>query len=306
MIPLFRLAMIASTSVACASATPLFAQTQDDPFEVELEAYGGRAVVPADIIENDIDQARLEGVIGGAVLANYRIDDTRLFARAGAEVFPVDSRLNRYAIGVGGSQDIRLNDSGRVRLRLGGTYDHVEGDDGRVFDRVRGDAQLIYRQGGGHTSVARVRAGYRDQSEERFTGFDQTELLGELRHTYRPDGSDSSISVAAFVLDIDADDDRFSFRGLGLRVLGRAPLGNEFVGFARGSYLNRDYEDAFSNAFPIGRNDDVWRISAGVERLITGSIIGFAEAGYIDHGSNIPTRDFSGLVGRAGIRVKLD
>ncbi len=306
MTSLFRLTMLASALPVCATAAPLLAQNQDDPFEVELEAYGGRAVVPADIIENDIDQARLEGVIGGAVLASYRIDDTRLFARAGAEVFPVDSRLNRYAIGVGGSQDVRLNQSGRVRLRLGGTYDHVEGDDGRVFDRVRGDAQLIYRQGGGHTSVARVRVGYRDQSEERFTGFDQTELLGELRHTYRPEGSSSSVSVAAFVLDVDADDDRFSFRGLGLRVLGRAPLGNGFRGFARASYLNRDYEDPFSNAFPIDRNDNVWRVSAGIERPVFGSIIGFAEAGYIDHGSNIPTRDFSGLVGRAGIRVKLN
>ena len=286
--------------------SPVMAQTADDPFTLELEGYGGRSVVPPDIIENDIDQERLEGVIGGELLASYRIDDTRVFGRVGAEVFPVDSLLNRYAVGAGISQDIPLAQNGRVRLRVGAVVDYVTSDDGRVFSRVRGDSQLIYRQGNGHTTVGRFRYGYRDQSEERFTGFDQTELLGELRHTYRPQGSDTSISGAVFLLDVDADDDRFSFQGIGARVIGRTPLGDEFIGYARASYLNRDFEDPFSAALPTQRNDDVWRVSGGLERAVAGNITGFAELGYIDHSSNIPARDFSGVLGRIGVRVKLD
>lgn len=285
--------------------SPASAQSANDPIELDLEVYGGRSVVPPDIIENDIDQARLEGVIGAAATARFRADDTRIFARVGAEVFPTDNLLNRYAFGIGASQDVRLAQNGRIRLRLGASLDHVEADDGRVFDRVRGDSQLIYRQGGGHTSVARVRYGYRDQSEDRFTGFDQTELLGELRHTYRPAGSRSSVSVAAFVLDVEADEDRFSFQSIGARIIGRTPITDELTGFARVSYLNRDYEAPFSGVFPSERQDDVWRVSGGLEYQLSPSLIGFAEAGLIDHSSNIPTRDFSGALGRVGVRVKL-
>ena len=208
--------------IAAAWALPASAQTGNDPLSLDLEVYGGRSVVPPDIIENDIDQVRIEEVIGSDVTVTYREGDTRVFVGAGVQVFPAESLFNRYGLAVGASQDIPLAQDGRIRLRLGGTYDHVLGDEGRVFNRVRGDAQLIARHGGGHTSVARARYGYRNQSEERFQGFDQSELLGELRHTYRPQGSQSSVSVAAFVLDVDAEDDRFSFRGLGLRVLGRA------------------------------------------------------------------------------------
>lgn len=291
---------------ASMSAIPATAQTNDDSLTVDLEVYGGRSVVPPDIIENDIDQVRIEEVLGSEGTVTYREGDTRVFVGAGAQVFAADSQLNRYGLALGGSQDVPIANNGRIRLRLGGTYDHVLGDEGRVFNRLRGDAQLIGRHGGGHTSVARARYGYRNQSERRFTGFDQNEWLGELRHTYRPQGSESSVSAAAFLLDVDAEDDRFSFRGLGLRVLGRTPLGADFSGFARASYLSRDFEDPFSAAFPFGRNDDVWRISGGVERPIAGALVGFAELGYIDHASNVPTRDFSGVVGRVGLRVQLD
>ncbi|MEL6530561.1 MAG: hypothetical protein AAGK01_01925 [Pseudomonadota bacterium] len=299
--------LVALAIALAAMPASALAQTIDyDPLVLEAEVYGGRAVVPPDIIEADIEQNRLEGVIGGDVTARYRIDNTRLFARVGAEVFPVESLFNRYAVGVGASQDIPIARDGRIRLRLGGTFDYVFGDEGRVFNRTRADAQLIYRHGGGHTSVARFRYGYRNQSEERFSGFDQDELLGEVRHTWRKPGSDTSINVAAYVLDIDADDDRFSYQGFGLRAIGRTSLGNEVLGFARISYVTRDFEDPFNQQFPVARDDDVFRISGGIERPIFGSVRGFGEVGYIDNSSNIPTRDFAGIVGRAGIRVVLD
>lgn len=299
-----RFALSAVLAISCHQAAS--AQTTDDPFILEIEGYGGRSVVPPDIIEADINQDRLEGVIGGAAIARYRIDDTRLFARVGAEVFPIESLFNRYALGVGASQDIPIARNGRIRARLGGTYDHVLGEEGRVFNRIRGDAQLIVRHGGGHTTVGRFRYGYRNQSEERFTGFDQDEFLGEVRHTWRQPGGDTSISVAAFALDVDADGDQFSFQGFGGRVIGRTGLGGEFLGFARVSYVRRDYEAPFSAEFPVLRDDDAFRISGGVERAINSAIVGFAEVGYVDTASNVPTRDFRGVVGRAGVRLRLD
>lgn len=292
-------------TLAVSNHALVHAQAKDDDFSLEVETFGGRAVVPPDIIEADVDQSRLEGVIGGAAIARFKIDDTRLFARAGAEVFPVENLFNRYAIGVGVSQDIPITQDGRITARVGVIYDHVIGEEGRVFNRGRGDAQLIVRHGGGHTTVGRARYGYRDQSEERFTGFDQSEFLGELRHTWRKSGSDTSLSVAVFVLDIDAQDDRFSHRGLGARIIARTPLTGKTVAFGRASYVNRDYEAPFSAQFPALREDDAFRISGGVEQSFSPWITGFTELGYIDTASNVPTRDFQGAIGRVGVRIKV-
>lgn len=303
-------AVILCTAAAftCAAVAPAPAAAQDaDPrIAIDVEVFAGRSVVPPDIIESDIDQERLAAAIGSDATVTYRQGDTRLFAGAGVEVFPTDNLLNRYALGLGASQDVPIANNGRVRLRLGARFDHVSGDEGRVYDRVRADGQLILRHGAGHTSLARFRYGYRDQSEARFSGFDQSEWLSELRHTYRPPGSQSAINLAAIIADVDAEDDRYSYRGLGFRVIGSAPLGDDFLGYARASYFGRDYEDRFSNLYPIARRDDVWRVSAGVEHPLTRSLNGLIELGYIDHQSNIPTRDFSGLTGRVGVRWRLE
>jgi len=294
------------SAAAVFSPTSAAAQSNDDNFVLEAETYAGRDIIPPDVIESDLDQGRLEGVIGGTATARLRLDDTRVFARVGAEAFPIDSQLNRYSLSAGVSQDVPLARNGRIRARVGATYDHVLSDQGRVFDRVRGDAQLIARHGSGHSTVARLRYGYRDQSEERFAGFDQDEVLGELRHTWRKPGSDTSLNGAVFALDVDAEDDRFSFQGFGARIIARTKIGEEFGAFARASYTRRDYEEAFNQQFPIRREDDVLRVSAGLDRALNDKLTGFAELGYIDHRSNIPTRDFQGAVGRVGVRIRFN
>lgn len=298
------LILLVGTTAASLHA-PALSQSNDGDFTLEVESFGGVDVVPPDIIESDVDQDRLEGVIGGAAVAQYRLNDTRISAQLGAEVFPSESLFNRYTAGGGVAQDIPIANNGRIRARIGATYEHVFGEEGRVFDRARGDAQLIVRHGQGHTTVSRLRYGYRDQSEERFVGFDQDELLGELRHTWRKPGTNTLVSAAVFALDVDAEDDRFSFRGLGGRVIARTDIGDDFVAFGRISYVRRDYEAPFSTQFPVRREDDAFRISAGLERQFGDQVTGFAELGYIDHASNVPTRDFQGTIGQAGIRIRM-
>lgn len=293
------------SAVAITGHSSALAQSSSDGFALEAETYVGRDVIPPDVIESDLDQGRLEGVIGGAATARLRFDDTRVFARLGAEAFPVDNQLNRYSLSAGVNQEIPLARNGRIRARVGATYDHVLSDEGRVFNRVRGDAQLIARHSGGHSTVGRLRYGYRDQSEARFAGFDQNEVLGELRHSWRKPGSKTSLNVAVFALDVDAEDDRFSFQGIGARIIARTGIGEEIGAFARVSYTRRDYEEAFNQQFPVQREDDVFRVSAGLDRPLSKQLTGFAELGYIDHRSNVPTRDFQGTLGRVGLRIRL-
>lgn len=295
---------LAGTALATIHA-PALSQSNNGDFVLEVESYGGVDIVPPDIIEADVDQDRLEGVVGSLARANLRLDDTRISAQLGAQVFPSESLFNRYTAGVGASQDIPIANNGNVRARIGASYEHVFGDEGRVFDRTRGDAQLIVRHGRGHTSVGRVRYGYRDQSEERFVGFDQDELLGEVRHTWRKQGTNTSVSAALFALDVNAQDDRFSFQGLGGRIIARADIGDEFSAFGRVSYVTRDYEAPFNQQFPQLREDDAFRISAGLERLFADKITAFAKVGYIDHASNVPTRDFQGAIGQIGVRISM-
>ncbi|WP_114520761.1 hypothetical protein [Altererythrobacter sp. ZODW24] len=278
------------------------AQPNNNGLSAQVEVYGGQDVVPPDVIESGITQERIEGLIGAGAEVIYRIGDTRLTADAGAEVYPVDERYNRYSIGGRVAQDIPLSNDRRTRLRLGAGYQHVFGEDGRVFGRLRADSQLIHRHGASNTSVARLRYGRRNQSEERFTGFDQDEWLLELRHTWRPGGGPGSISASLLGLKHDAEEDRFSYDGYGFRVVGRMPLDDEWAVSGRLSVVQRDYKAPFSALFPEDRSDTHIRAVVGAERNIGSNLILFGEGGYVSNPSNIPVRDYNGVVATAGVR----
>lgn len=282
------------------------AHAQDRGFFAEAEIAAGRDIVPPDVIESGLDQDRLEGLLQGNVRMGYDINPLlQVNLSAGAEVFPVDNLYNRYRIGPGIRGDIPMTKDNRTRLRLGAGYEYVFGDDGRVFDRVRADVQLIHRHSRKHATTGRVRYGFRNQSEERFTGFDQSEWLVELRHNWRPDGGQTAINISLLGLRHKADDDRFSYDGYGLRLTGRTPMGERMTGFGQFSIVQRDYDDSFSNEFPRKRSDTSTRVRAGLEYQASQRILLFAEGGYANTNSNIPVRDYDGFIGRIGARIPL-
>ena len=224
---------------------------------------------------------------------------------ADMEIYPEDSRYNRYAFGPSIRGDIPLSDKGATRLRLGAEYQYVVGEDGRVFDRPRVDAQLIHRHSKDHITTGRLRYGFRNQSEDRFTGFDQSEWLAELRHNWRPDGGPASINFSLLGIKHDADDNRFSYTGYGARLVGSAPLTDRLTGLARLSVVQRDYEDDFSLLYPVRRSDTHIRGTAALDYQIWNQVSIFGEAGYVSNASNVPVRDFDGFVGRIGLRFSI-
>ncbi|TIX50696.1 hypothetical protein [Alteraurantiacibacter aquimixticola] len=284
---------------------PAQARPQDDPAELTLEVFGGADVVPPDVVESGIAQDRIEGVLGANALVTYSIGDTRIVVGAGTEIYPVDGRFDRHTIGAALRHDIRLSSDGRTSLRLGAGYDYVFGEDGRVFDRVEGEVQLIRRHSREHATTARIRYGYRNQSEERFTGFDQDELLVELRHNWRPGGGRAAFNGSLIWLEHDAEAERFSYSGYGARLTGRFEFSDNLALYGRASWVVRDYKAPFSAQFPVEREDERIQLSAGVEAGVAPGLQLFGEAGYVGNPSNIPVRDFSGVTGRGGLRAAL-
>ncbi len=282
------------------------AKAKANEFFATAELSAGRDVVPADIIENGIDQDRIASAIESEVRLGY--DLGALLVDFGAEiaVYPEDSRFNRYAFGPSIRGDFPLANKGATRLRLGAEFQYVLGDDGRVFDRPRAEAQIIHRHSREHTTTGRLRYGFRNQSEDRFTGFDQSEWLAELRHNWRPDGGPTSINMSLLGMKHDADDGRFSYTGYGFRLVGSTPLADKLTGVARFSVVQRDYEDDFSTLYPVRRSDTHIRATAGLDYQVWNQVSIFSEAGYVSNASNVPVRDYDGFVGRIGLRFALE
>lgn len=292
------------------AAGPAMAQDpepdDDDGLRIEASAAIGRDVVPPDIVDATAVQDRIETVATGGVRIGYDLGDTLIDFGAGAEVFPEESLYNRYRFDAGVQHELALTADRDWRLRLGASYEYVLGDEGRIYDRPRADVQLVRRWSPTNTTIGRVRYGYRNQSEQRFTGYDQSEWLVELRHAWRPGNGATYISASLLGDFHDAEDDRYSFDGFGVRLIGRTPLGDRLTGRGIFSLLRRDYEDPFSDALPLAREDTDIQATLGVEYLLDRGIALFAEGGYRDNDSNISTRDYSGFIGQLGVRYVPD
>ena len=282
------------------------AVAKDGEFFATAELSAGRDVVPADIIENGIDQDRIASVVESEIRLGYDLGPLLLDFGADIAVYPEDSRFNRYAFGPGLRADFPLGNNEATKLRLGAEYQYVLGEDGRVFDRPMAEAQLIHRHSKEHTTTGRLRYGFRNQSEDRFTGFDQSEWLAELRHNWRPDGGPTSFNISLLGLKHDAEDNRFSYTGYGFRLVGSTALAEKLTGFARFSVVQRDYEDNFSSLYPVNRSDTHIRATAGLDYQAWDQVSIFTEAGYVSNASNIPVRDFDGFAGRLGLRFSLE
>lgn len=293
-------ALIMTFAIAAGSGSAAIAKEGDYFATAEISA--GRNVVPADIIENGIDQDRFANAVRSDIRLGYDLGGLLVDVGADIAVYPEDSRFNRYAFGPRVRGDIPLARNGATRLRLGAEYQYVLGDDGRVFDRPRAEAQIIHRHSKEHITTGRLRFGFRNQSEDRFTGFDQSEWLAELRHNWRPDGGPTSVNISLLGLKHDADEDRFSYTGYGVRLVASTPLTEKLTGRAHLSVVQRDYEEPFSPAFPVNRSDTHVRATAALDYQVWDRISLFADGGYVSNASNIPVRDFDGFVGRVGLR----
>jgi hypothetical protein len=292
---------IALVAVAACVTIPQYAWAQDKRVSLDgLLAYG-LDVVPPDVVDTSPDQDRIRGVFEGEFGVSYDIGPAVVRASAGARVFPSESDYNRYPLTIGARFDVPLSKDRRTRLRLLPSYEYVLGNDGRVFDRLRLDAQLIHRHNPSNITTFRVRYGYRNQSERRFSGYDQSEWLTELRHFWRPGGGPTRINASLLGLFADAEANRFSYNGYGTLLTARTPLSEGLEAYGRLYLVHRDYKAPFSTLYPYKRKDTQLRLTAGLEKSLDQRFSLFGEAGYARNNSNVPTRRYDGFVGRVGI-----
>ncbi|WP_156500610.1 hypothetical protein [Croceicoccus bisphenolivorans] len=250
-------------------------------------------------------QDRFAGKLYVDTSLDYVTGPIRLSLDAGVENYPGEDRFDRYRINPGATFDLPIAQNGRTRLRIGAGYEYVADNDERVFDRGRADVQLIHRPSATHRTVARVRYGFRNQSERQFEGFDQQEWLAELSHVWRPVGTRARVGATILGIRHDADDDRFSHTGYGLRLTGGMPIGDRVDGRMRATVMRRLYDDDFSAELPLDRKDTRIDLSTRLSLALRGGATLFVEGGYVDNRSNIAARDFSGVTATLGLRWTL-
>lgn len=287
---------------AALAVTPQEAMADKGDLVFDGTGSVGRDVVPPDIIDATANQDRIFTELETAMRLSYDTGPVIVRGLAGASVYPAEAGYNRYSAGLEAQYDIALADRKRVFLRFIPGIDHVSGDRGRVYDRVRFDTQLIMRHSPEHVTTLRLRYGYRDQDETTFTGYDQSQWTGELRHVWRPGNGRTRISTSVLGMHFDAEDGRFSYDGVGTLILARTPIGKDWMAYGRFNLVRREYSDPFSAAYSYPRKDTQLRATAGLERPIGQRLSLFGEGGIAHNRSNVPTRRYQGFVGSIGIR----
>lgn len=284
------------------SAADTRAMAQDGALIFAGSAWLGRDTVPPDIIDSTADQNRIYTDLGTEMELGYQTGPVIVRALAGTSIFLGEDDYNRYGIGAEAQYDLPLADDGHLLLRVVPGFDHVRDNDGWVYDRARIDTQLVWRHNPEHATTARLRYGYRNQNEDTLSGYDQSEWLAELRHAWRPGNGRTRISGSIMAMRSDADDERYSYDGWGVMLLGRTPLNGRTDVYGRIYVYENSYKDAFSARYDYNRRDRSVSVSGGAEYTQDARFSFYGEGGYIDTSSNIPTRAFAGVFGRIGLR----
>ena len=180
------------------------------------------------------------------------------------------------------------------QYRIIGDIDRSFSDGTWNFQRERLAFRLQKRHSPEHTTSGRIRIGYRNQNEATFDGFDQTEVLAEVTHLWRPNRDRLAVSGTVYVEQRRADFDRFSYDEAGLRLLFRQPLSEATEITARASYYERNFLDGFSASDPTLREDERFRVSIEVNHAFTDHLSGKVWMGLDENSSTISDRAFEG------------
>lgn len=212
--------------------------------------------------------------------------------------FPETGGATEYQAGIS-AQAIRKLGPGNIwQARLKFEADHkAEGGDW-IFRRARIGGRLRYRHDRQHSTSVHLRLGYRDQNEMTFQGYDQAEYLAEIKHVWRPWSDRRSLSGAFYVEARRAENARYSYDEVGLRLAARYPIVEGTELSARLTVFDRSYRaDAFS-----GQRKDI-RIFSTVTltREITKQTQLEVFAGWDSNRSTFADRAYEGAI--AGISM---
>lgn len=187
--------------------------------------------------------------------------------------------------------------------RLTGVLDIQREEGDRAFNRIRLGARLRYRHDKMHTTIGHLRLGYRDQNEATFEGYDQSETMVELRHTWRPRGDKRSLSGTLFAETRRAQQNRFSYDEIGLRLAARMPVNDKTELAARLNIHRRTYG---ADMFGAVRKDHRVKATIGVSHSFSDRLRSEAYVGWDSNASSFSDRAFSGAIAGVNVRITWD
>lgn len=218
--------------------------------------------------------------------------------------FPETSAATEVEPGLTAEYHDKFGAGNAYRYRIRGVIDTQREHGEKTFDRIRIGGRLQYRHDKFHTSSARLRWGYRNQNEATtFSGYDQSEYLVELGHTWRPWGDKRILSATVFGEARRAEADRFSYNEFGIRFGARAPLNDKTDIFGRISTYNRNYR---ADSAGFSREDTRLKTAIGVSHKYSKNMRTEAYVGWDQNKSNDSDRAYSGVVGGINLRITWD
>jgi hypothetical protein len=222
------------------------------------------------------------------------------------ELYPEVEQFDRYRLRTRGEYWTYLDDDRSLQLRLQAENTYVRDRWQATFNRFWVGTQLRYRHGPENTTYANVRYGYRDQNEETFKGFDQSEFLMWIGHDWRPFRDRLLFSATAYADFHDAEFERFSYEQYGARLRVRYPVTENLELTARADIYTRGYNDVFSALIPIVRGDNRLYATLQADYRLTDNAVAFGYVGWDGNSSSIDLRGYSGMVFGLGITVAGD
>lgn len=180
------------------------------------------------------------------------------------------------------------------QYQLRGEADRLLSENQYVFQRERLGFYLKYHHSPEHSTDGLVRFGYRDQNDDRFVGYDQTEFVGQLTHTWRPNNDRLAFAGTVYAEVRRAEEQRYSYDEIGTRLMARAPLSEEAEITARVSYYQREFLDSYENDDPTIREDTRLKAIVDFDYDFSESISGNLYAGWDQNLSTISETAYSG------------
>ena len=238
---------------------------------------------------------------------NERGDQILLEPGVTVRSFAGGSELDDNNIFLFGNYTYNLPSIDRAQLRFRAGIERNARFPEERFLRYTAQAALNLRQDGGRSATYTLRYRYRDQNEgNSFDGFDQSQYLASARYSWFSRERPLELFAVTPFLDIrDADADNFASDALGVRVQARYRVEDDLTVTFRANALMRDFDDIFSAAFPVAREDRRISVESEIRKEVgeNGSL--FGAIGYESNNSNIAVRDYSGATFRIGYELSL-
>lgn len=231
-------------------------------------------------------------------------DQVRLSHWIEAEAYPEHEELDRLRLETRAGYWTKVTPATQLRFESGLSI--VSSREQGVFVRPRLGAQLRYRHDKEHLSRARVRAGYRDQNEDTFEGFDQSELLVEIGHNWRPEDSSFSFAGTLFGEARFADKDRFGYHEAGARFDVRYQVNDDLRLTGQIKAAFRTYGDSFSKTLPQTRRDQRIRARVKADYRLSDHASVSANLGWDQAFSSVDLRAYEGVVFGIGLELSSD